>query len=141
MRERALNVFCKSARTMLAHPSAVVVIPQPRPRASLHSLQVDAYAIPERSPRKQCWDDFCRRQDIHYQNTLKPSQPAHSADFYIQTPGQHAAMIRIVRNHALGQVLSECSQGRKPFLQVIIDLTTLEKCGFLSRVRGANFCL
>ena len=38
-------------------------------------------------------------------------------------------MIRTVRNHALRQVLSECPLGRKPFLQVIIDLTTLEKSG------------
>lgn len=38
-------------------------------------------------------------------------------------------MIRTIRNHVLEQVLSERSRGRKPFLQVIIDLTTLEKCG------------
>jgi hypothetical protein len=38
-------------------------------------------------------------------------------------------LIRTVRNFALKQVLSESSKGRKPFLQVIIDLTTLEKCG------------
>lgn len=33
-------------------------------------------------------------------------------------------MIRTIRNHVLEQVLSERSRGRKPFLQVIIDLTT-----------------
>lgn len=38
-------------------------------------------------------------------------------------------MIRTVRNHVLQQVLSESTKGRRPFLQVIIDLTTLEKCG------------
>ncbi len=38
-------------------------------------------------------------------------------------------MIRTIRNHILEQVLSERCLGRKPFLQVIIDLTTLEKCG------------
>ncbi len=38
-------------------------------------------------------------------------------------------MIRTIRNHLLEQVLSERCLGRKPFLQVIIDLTTLEKCG------------
>jgi hypothetical protein len=38
-------------------------------------------------------------------------------------------VIRTVRNHVLEQVLSEHSLGRKPFLQIIIDLTTLEKCG------------
>ena len=38
-------------------------------------------------------------------------------------------MIRIVRSHILKEVLSESPKGRKPFLQVIIDLTTLEKSG------------
>ena len=44
-------------------------------------------------------------------------------------PQETRDMIRTVRNHALAQVLSERSQGCQPFLQVIIDLTTLEKCG------------
>ncbi len=44
-------------------------------------------------------------------------------------PWSTREIIRTVRNHALKQVLSECPKGRKPFLQVIIDLTTLEKCG------------
>lgn len=38
-------------------------------------------------------------------------------------------IIRAIRNHALEQVFSESLRGSKPFLQVIIDLTTLEKCG------------
>lgn len=38
-------------------------------------------------------------------------------------------LIRAVRDEALKQVLSHSPKGRKPFLQVIIDLTTLEKCG------------
>lgn len=38
-------------------------------------------------------------------------------------------LIRTVRDYALKQVLSESLKGRKPFLQLIIDLTTLEKCG------------
>lgn len=37
--------------------------------------------------------------------------------------------IRTVRNYILERVLSECPKGRRPCLQVIIDLTTLEKCG------------
>lgn len=49
--------------------------------------------------------------------------------FLNTNPWSTRQMIRTVRNHVLGQVLSECSKGRKPFLQVIIDLTTLEKCG------------
>ena len=39
-------------------------------------------------------------------------------------------VIRTTRNYVLGQILSECPKGRRPILQVIIDLTTLEKSGF-----------
>ena len=41
-------------------------------------------------------------------------------------------MIRTVRNHVLQTVLQvpgQSGKGRRPFLQVIIDLTTLEKRG------------
>ncbi len=47
-------------------------------------------------------------------------------------PWSTREMIRIVRDHVLEtvlKVLSECGRGRRPFLQVIIDLTTLEKRG------------
>lgn len=38
-------------------------------------------------------------------------------------------LIRITRDYVLKQILSHCPQGRRPILQVIIDLTTLEKYG------------
>ncbi len=38
-------------------------------------------------------------------------------------------VIRVTRNHILKQILSFTPKGRRPMLQVIIDLTTLEKCG------------
>lgn len=38
-------------------------------------------------------------------------------------------VIRTTRNYIVRQILSECLKGRRPMLQVIIDLTTLEKCG------------
>lgn len=38
-------------------------------------------------------------------------------------------LIRTTRNYILKQILSECPKGCRPMLQVIIDLTTLEKCG------------
>ena len=49
-------------------------------------------------------------------------------------PWSTREMIRVVRNHALQTVVKilSSSQGRRPFLQVIIDLTTLEKCGKFS---------
>jgi hypothetical protein len=39
------------------------------------------------------------------------------------------SVIRTMRTRIVQQILSECPKGRKPFLQVIIDLTTLEKFG------------
>ncbi|MBW4642205.1 MAG: transposase [Goleter apudmare HA4340-LM2] len=39
------------------------------------------------------------------------------------------SVIRTTRARIVQQILSECSKGRKPCLQVIIDLTTLEKFG------------
>lgn len=38
-------------------------------------------------------------------------------------------IIRTVRKYVLAKISSECPKGRRPFLQVIIDLTTLEKSG------------
>lgn len=38
-------------------------------------------------------------------------------------------VIRTARNRVIKEILSECSLGRQPFLQVIVDLTTLEKAG------------
>lgn len=39
------------------------------------------------------------------------------------------SIIRTTRNRVIKEILSERTLGRKPFLQVIIDLTTLEKFG------------
>lgn len=39
------------------------------------------------------------------------------------------SVIRATRARVLQEILSECPKGRKPVLQVIIDLTTLEKAG------------
>lgn len=38
-------------------------------------------------------------------------------------------VIRVVRQQILNQLLRYCPRGRRPWLQVIVDLTTLEKCG------------
>ncbi len=39
------------------------------------------------------------------------------------------SVIRATRVRIIQEILSQCSKGRKPFLQVIVDLTTLEKVG------------
>lgn len=38
-------------------------------------------------------------------------------------------LIRLVRRQLLERLLKYCPRGRRPWLQVIVDLTTLEKCG------------
>lgn len=55
--------------------------------------------------------------------------PSALSRFLNINPWSTRDMIRTVRDHVLQQVLSERPKGRRPFLQVIIDLTTLEKCG------------
>lgn len=55
--------------------------------------------------------------------------PSALSRFLNINPWSTRKMILIVRNFLVKQVLSECPKGRRPFLQVIIDLTTLEKCG------------
>ncbi len=39
------------------------------------------------------------------------------------------SVIRTIRARIMQEILSECPKGRKPFLQVMIDLTTVEKFG------------
>jgi len=55
--------------------------------------------------------------------------PSALSRFLNINPWSTRVRFRIVRNSLLKQVLSECPKGRRLFLQVIIDLTTLEKCG------------
>lgn len=44
-------------------------------------------------------------------------------------PWSTRQLIRTTRDYVLKQILSQCPKGRRPMLQVIIDLTTLEKRG------------
>ena len=44
-------------------------------------------------------------------------------------PWSTRQLIRKTRDYVLKQILSDCPKGRRPILQVIIDLTTLEKRG------------
>jgi hypothetical protein len=44
--------------------------------------------------------------------------------------------IRTIRKIVLQQILTQRRQGRRPLLQVIIDLTTLEKCGKFKLLDG-----
>jgi hypothetical protein len=69
-------------------------------------------------------------------NPLPEHSQAKSASalsrFLNINPWSTREMIRVVRTHTLQTVLKmllSSSKGRKPFLQVIVDLTTLEKRG------------
>lgn len=55
--------------------------------------------------------------------------PSALSRFLNINPWSTREMIRIVRNHILEQISSDSLKGRRPFIQVIIDLTTLEKRG------------
>ncbi|MBW4501025.1 MAG: hypothetical protein KME57_16035 [Scytonema hyalinum WJT4-NPBG1] len=62
----------------------------------------------------------------------KTKSPSALSRFLNINPWSTRDMIRIVRSHVLEtvlKVLSASGKGRRPFLQVIIDLTTLEKRG------------
>jgi hypothetical protein len=61
--------------------------------------------------------------------------PSAISRFLNINPWSTRNMIRVIRNYALEavlKILSSSNPGRKPFLQVIIDLTTLEKRGKFS---------
>ena len=49
-------------------------------------------------------------------------------------------MIQQVRAQVRKQLLLYQPLGRRPWLQVIIDLTTLEKCGAFQSLRESNSC-
>lgn len=58
--------------------------------------------------------------------------PSAISRFLNNNPWSTREMIRTVHKHVLQTVLKlsrSAGKGRRPFLQVIIDLTTLEKCG------------
>lgn len=61
-----------------------------------------------------------------YSKTKSASSLSRFLNIY---PWSTRKLIRTTRQIALKQILSQCHKGRKPFLQVIIDLTTLEKRG------------
>ena len=106
---------------MLAHAQELVytlskLMPTPYQKENLEAmlglfLQAQGHPLPEHSTTKSA---------------------SALSRFLNVNPWSTREMIRTVRKDVLKQVLSESSIGRKPFLQVIIDLTTLEKCGKFS---------
>jgi hypothetical protein len=62
----------------------------------------------------------------HYSKTKSESALSRFLNHYNWSTRQ---IIRHLRRTVIELILSECRRGRKPFLQVIIDLTTLEKTG------------
>lgn len=112
------------ARTMLAHAQELV------------------YTLKELMPTQYQKDNleamlglFLEAQGHPLPEHCQTKSPSALSRFLNVNPWSTREMIRIVRNQTLQTVLkmlSSCSQGRKPFLQVIIDLTTLEKRGKFS---------
>ncbi|WP_199327240.1 transposase [Nostoc sp. FACHB-888] len=108
-------------RTMLAHAQELVytlkeLMPTQYQKDNLEAmlglfLQAQGHPLPEHSQTKS---------------------PSALSRFLNINPWRTREMIRIIRQHVLQTLLrifSQSSKGRKPFLQVIVDLTTLEKRG------------
>ena len=104
--------------SILAHAQKLVytllsLMPSEYQRENLETmlglfLEAQGYPLPQHSKSKSA-SALSRFLNIHLWSTRQ--------------------VIRTTRNYILKQILSECPRGRKPNLQVIIDLTTLEKCG------------
>lgn len=104
--------------TILAHAQQLVysllsLMPSMYQRENLEGmlglfLQAQGYPLPQHSKTKSA-SALSRFLNIYVWSTRK--------------------VIRTTRASVLKEILSHCPKGRKPFLQVIIDLTTLEKCG------------
>lgn len=113
--------FRLAARTMLAHAQELIyslteLMPTQYQKDNLEAmlglfLQAQGHPLPQHSQTKS---------------------PSALSRFLNVNPWSTRDMIRIIRSHVLETVLKVLSaqcKGRRPFLQVIIDLTTLEKRG------------
>lgn len=87
----------------------------PRPRASLHPAQSDADPLPQQSKAKSA------------------SALSRFLNVY---PWSTRQLIRTTRQIVLEQIFCERRWGRRPLLQVILDLNTLEKQGKFKALDG-----
>src|SRR4028118_111374 len=104
--------------TILAHAQQLVytllsLMPSPYQRENLEAmlglfLEAQGHPLPQHSRAKSA-TALSRFLNMHLWSTRQ--------------------VIRTTLRYVLKQILSECPKGRRPMLQVIIDLTTLEKCG------------
>ena len=72
---------------------------------------------------------FLKAQGYPLPEHSKSKSPSALSRFLNVYDWSTRSVIRTTRNRVIKEILSECPLGRKPFLQVIIDLTTLEKTG------------
>jgi hypothetical protein len=121
MRKRALKYILSKARTMvsiLAHAQNLVytllsLMPSVYQQENLEAmlglfLEAQGYPLPQHSKTKSA-SALSRFLNIYDWSTR--------------------GVIRTARHRIIKEILSERLLGRQPFLQVIIDLTTLEKVG------------
>ena len=120
MRERGVKLYQKARKmvSILAHAQKLVYIlvslmPSQYQRENLEAmlglfLEAQGHPLPQYSKAKSA-SALSRFLNIHHWSTQQ--------------------VIRTTRNYILKQILAETPIGRRPMLQVIIDLTTLEKCG------------
>jgi len=107
-----------SARTMLTHAQELVY--------NLSELMPTQY---QKDNLEAMLGLFLEAQGHPIPDHSKTKSSSAISRFLNINPWSTRDMIRIIRSHILKEVLSEPLKGRKPFIQVIIDLTTLEKSG------------
>ena len=104
--------------TILAHAQQLVYI--------LLSLMPSEY---QRDNLETLLGLFLQAQGHPLPQHSKTKSASALSRFLNVNPWSTRQLIRTARSAVLKQILSDCPRGRRPMLQVIIDLTTLEKRG------------
>jgi hypothetical protein len=111
-------MFSKKARQCL-----------PTPKMSVYNLQELMPSRYQKENLEAMLGLFLEAQGHPFPEHSKSKSASALSRFLNINPWSTRELIRTVRKETLKQVLLECPKGRKPFLQVIIELTTLEKAG------------
>ena len=110
-----------------------------KPELCLSAGQELVYTLKELMPTQYQKDNLEAMLGLFLEALLTPlpehsqtKSPSALSRFLNINPWSTREMIRIIRQHILQtilKILSQSYKGRRPFLQVIIDLTTIEKRG------------
>ncbi len=99
-----------------------------RPRASLHPDATDAYS-PSAAKLTSDVALFFQAQGHPLPAHSSAKSPSAINRFFNESSWSTRTVIVVIHAYILSQLLGYCPLGRRPWLQVIVDLTTLEKRG------------